>query len=139
MRLPFSLKKRLKQLYPADPERVKKELEVWEKEHPGPGATLQIAADHIDFIRKVAEIDHIGIGSDFDGIDNVPVGFEDVSTFPALFVELLKRGYTKEEVRKVAGFNLLRVMKQCEQVALTLKAEKHPIELPLEKLPTDDD
>ena len=73
--------------------------------------------DHIDHIRKIAGIDAIGIGSDFDGIDCAPVGLEDVSKFPNLTRALLERGYSAEDIRKIYGGNLLRVMKAVEKVA----------------------
>ena len=72
------------------------------------------AADHIDHIRKVAGIDHIGLGGDFDGITSVPEGLEDVSKYPALTAELLRRGYTDEEIKKILGLNILRVMRRAE-------------------------
>src|SRR5437660_9860893 len=81
-----------------------------------PKATLAQVADHIDHIRAVAGVDHVGIGSDFDGITEVPVGLEDVSKFPDLIAELLRRGWSEQDVRKVAGLNVLRVLRATEQV-----------------------
>ena len=74
----------------------------------------------------MAGIDHVGLGSDFDGITSVPVGLEDVSTYPALIVELLKRGYTDDDVKKILGLNLLRVMRQVERVAAELHGKRGP-------------
>jgi membrane dipeptidase len=74
-------------------------------------------ADHIDHIRDVAGIDHVGLGSDFDGISRTPVGLEDVSKYPALLAELLRRGYSADDVKKVAGANILRVMREVEKAA----------------------
>lgn len=82
-----------------------------------PKATLQQVADHIEHIRDVAGVDHVGIGSDFDGITAVPVGLEDVSKFPDLLAELLRRGWSAEALRKVAGVNVLRVLREAERVA----------------------
>ena len=82
-----------------------------------PKATLAQVADHIEHIRDVAGVDAVGIGSDFDGITDVPVGLENVSTFPDLIAELLRRGWSEEDVRKVAGLNALRVMRAAERVA----------------------
>ena len=82
-----------------------------------PKATLAQVADHIEHIRDVAGVDAVGIGSDFDGITEVPVGLENVSTFPDLIAELLRRGWSEEDVRKVAGLNALRVMRAAERVA----------------------
>ena len=107
-------------------EEIKRLTDEWIKANAGPGVTLQQLADHIDHIRKVAGIDFVGIGSDLDGISKTPVGLEDVSTYPALLAELLKRGYTKEEVRKVAGLNVLRVMKRAEQIAAQMQKEMQP-------------
>ena len=88
----------------------------------GPKATLQQVADHLQHLRDVAGIDHIGIGSDFDGISDVPVGLEDVSKFPDLLAELLRRGWSEADVRKVVGLNALRVMREAERVSAQLKA-----------------
>jgi membrane dipeptidase len=74
-------------------------------------------ADHVGHIRDLAGIDHIGVGSDFDGLDGMPDGLEDVSAYPALFAELAQRGYTDEDLTKIAGQNVLRVMRAAEKVA----------------------
>jgi membrane dipeptidase len=89
-----------------------------------PHATMAQAADHIDHIRKLAGINYIGIGSDFDGITTVPQNLEDVSKYPVLVAELLRRGYSKEDVRKILGLNVLRVMRQAEQVSARLQKER---------------
>ena len=101
-------------------------MESWEQENRPPRGTLQDVADHIDHVRDVAGIDHIGLGSDYDGIDYTPVGLDDVSTFPALFGELLRRGYSEADLRKIAGENVLRAMKQMESVAARLQRERAP-------------
>jgi len=88
----------------------------------GPKATLKQAADHIEHIRDVAGINHVGLGSDFDGITEVPVGLEDVSKFPDLVAELLRRGWSEANVRKVVGLNALRVLRDAERVARELRA-----------------
>ena len=97
-------------------------------------ATLADAADHIDHVANVAGIDHVGIGSDYDGIDSTPVGLEDVSTFPALFAELSRRGWTEEELRKLAGENMLRVMRESEAVARRLQRDRPPSTATIEAL-----
>ena len=86
-----------------------------------PKATLAQVADHMDHLRQVAGVDHVGIGSDFDGISSVPVGLEDVSKFPDLLAELLRRRWTEADVKKVAGLNMLRVMRAAEQVAREMR------------------
>jgi len=117
---------RLKQQYPSDENAVKAAGEAWLKANPAPRATIADAADHIDHIRKVAGIDHIGLGGDFDGITSVPEGLEDVSTYPALTAELLRRGYKDDEIKKVLGLNILRVMRGAEQVSKKLQVERAP-------------
>ncbi len=99
-----------------------------------PRATLADVADHIEHIREVAGIDHVGIGSDFDGIDRGPVGLEDVSTFPALFAELSRRGWTESELRQLAADNMLRVMREAEATARRLQAERGPSTATIEEL-----
>lgn len=79
--------------------------------------TLQHVADHVEHAIKTAGIDHVGLGGDFDGIDRTPVGLEDVSTYPALTQELVKRGYTREQLHKLLGSNILRVLRAAESVA----------------------
>jgi membrane dipeptidase len=101
---------------------------------PAPKATLSQVADHIDHIRKVAGIDHIGLGGDFDGITSVVVGLEDVSTYPALSAELLKRGYSDDDVKKIVGLNVLRVMRQVEKVAAGLQKTRQPSTATIEQL-----
>jgi membrane dipeptidase len=100
-----------------DAAKVARGLEVWRAANPSPRASLAQVADHIDHIRKVAGIDHVGLGGDFDGITSVVVGLEDVSTYPALIAELLRRGYADDDIRKIAGRNILRVMRAAEAVA----------------------
>jgi membrane dipeptidase len=119
-------KARFKDLYIGNPEETKAQTEAWEKANPSPKVTLQQLADHIDYIKKTAGIDHLGIGSDLDGIKTTPVGLEDVSKYPDLLAELFKRGYTKEEVKKIAGLNVLRVMKKVEEVAAQLQKTTQP-------------
>ena len=86
-----------------------------------PKATLAQVADHIEHIRQVAGVDHVGLGSDFDGITEVPVGLEDVSKFPDLIAELLRRGWSEADVSKLAGLNALRVLRATERVAAPRK------------------
>jgi len=98
-------------------------LKAWNAR--APHATVQQVADHIEHIRQVAGVDCVGIGSDFDGIDEVPVGLEDVSKFPDLIAELLRRGWSELDVKKVAGLNTLRVLREAERVAaLTRRTQR---------------
>jgi membrane dipeptidase len=98
-------------------DAVTRGLEAWRVANPSPRASLAQVADHIDHIKKVAGIDHVGLGGDFDGITTVVVGLEDVSTYPSLIAELLRRGYTDDDIRKITGRNILRVMRGAEAVA----------------------
>jgi membrane dipeptidase len=100
------------------------EVKQWEASHARPAATIGMVADHIEHIRDVAGIDHVGIGSDFDGTPNTPVGLEDVSKFPALFAELARRGWSDADMRKLAGENVLRALRTAEQVAARLQKER---------------
>jgi membrane dipeptidase len=89
----------------------------WEQAHPRPGSTLAQVADHIEHVREVAGVEHVGLGSDFDGTDDVTAGLEDVSTYPALFAELLRRGWTEPDCAALAGGNLLRALRSAEAFA----------------------
>ncbi len=109
---------RLKKLHPDNPAKVEEEIQTWRKSHPGPReAELSDVADHIDHVRKIAGIDHIGIGADFEGFSGPPIGLEDVSKYPALLAELKRRGYSNDDLKKVAGLNALRAMRGAEAVA----------------------
>jgi membrane dipeptidase len=116
-------KDRLEKLYPNDEAKVRDGFQAWRKEHPEPEpATLQDVADHIDHIRKVAGIDHIGLGADFEGFHGGVKDLNDVSCYPALLVELLRRGYTENDIKKVAGLNVLRVLREAEEVSKNLQS-----------------
>jgi membrane dipeptidase len=127
-------KARLAELAPGDAAFAAKGLATWQAAHPEPRATLRQVADHIDHIRKTAGIDHVGLGSDFDGISRVPQGLEDVSTYPALLEELARRGYSDDDLRKVMGQNVLRVLRQAEGVAAKLQAETRPNDARIEEV-----
>lgn len=99
-----------------------------------PAATLSQVADHIDHIRRVAGVDHVGIGGDFDGIDEVVQGLEDVATYPRLLAELSRRGWSEADLRKLAGENILRAMAQAEQVAARLQRSRAPSTGTIEQL-----
>jgi membrane dipeptidase len=108
--------------------------EAWKAAHPRPEATLSQVADHFDHVRKVAGVDHVAIGSDFDGITETPVGLEDVSTFPQLFAELIRRGWSDDDLRKLAGKNLLRVLRAAESTAARLQRDRQPSTRTIEQL-----
>jgi membrane dipeptidase len=99
-----------------------------------PRATMADVIAHIEHVRRVAGIDHVGIGADFDGISTVPVGLEDVSTYPALFAELSRRGWSEPDLRKLAGENALRAWRQAEEVAGRLQRQRPPSTATIEQL-----
>jgi membrane dipeptidase len=112
-------------LHAGDSARVTQARAVWHRKHSSlPEANLSDVADHIDHVRKVAGVDHVGIGSDFEGFDGAPKGLEDVSCYPALLAELMRRGYSREELKKVAGLNLLRVFREAEKVSARLRSAR---------------
>ncbi len=123
-RLQEAEQSRLRQQFASDPAAQKTGLDAWVKANPAPRATIADAADHIDHIKSVAGIEHIGLGGDFDGITSVVQGLEDVSTYPALTAELLRRGYTDDEIKKILGLNILRVMRDVEKVSSRLQQER---------------
>ncbi len=113
-------------LYIGQPERAKAALAEWDRKHPKPAVTLAMVADHIDHVRQVAGIDCVGIGSDFDGIPDTPRGLEGVDKYPELFEELARRGWTDEELGKLAGGNMLRVMREAAATAARLQKTEAP-------------
>jgi membrane dipeptidase len=117
-----------------DTAGARAKYEAWKETNPIPQATLAQVADHIDHVRKVAGVEHVGIGSDFDGVDRTPVGLEDVSSFPALFAELIRRGWTDGELKQLAGGNILRAFHQAESVAARLQAGRAPSTKTIEQL-----
>lgn len=118
---------RLKALWLGQPGKVVEGLATWDMANPEPKATIKDMADHIDHIRKVAGVEHIGIGGDFDGMPSGPEGFEDVRGYPLLFAELARRGYSQAELEMIASRNILRVMRAAEAYAASV-ADQPPIE-----------
>lgn len=110
-------------LFKGDPAGAAGAVADWIAAHPRPHATISQVADHIDHIREIAGIDHIGIGGDFDGMDSVVDGLGDVSTYPALFAELARRGYSQQDLEKIACRNLIRVFRATEAVAKAKSGE----------------
>jgi membrane dipeptidase len=125
---------RLEGLYPNDPAKVRESLKAWRSQHTAPQATLAQVADHVEHIRAVAGIDRVGLGSDFDGISRTPVGLEDVSKYPALLAELMRRGWSAENIKKLASGNILRVMRQAEQVAVRAQKTRPASDVRIEEL-----
>lgn len=119
-------------LYIGQPEKAAAAYAEWLKAHPEPRVTLSEVADHIEHIAKIAGVDCVGIGSDFDGVNGMlPEGLNDVTTYPALLAELLRRGWSDADVAKLAGGNMLRVMEQAERVAKTMAGEPAFTPVPL--------
>jgi membrane dipeptidase len=112
----FEVGREMQKKYPKQ-EDLRLAMAQWRKEHPYPKGSVHVVVDHIDHIVKVAGVDHVGLGSDFDGIPAVPKQLEDVSCYPYITQELLNRGYTEADVRKILGENLLRVLRKAEAVA----------------------
>lgn len=122
-------KARLEAYHTGNPEAVKPALAAWEKANPMPPATIAQVADHIDHIVRRAGIDHVGLGGDFDGMDKVVEGMEDVSKYPALFTELARRGYAQADLEKIASRNMMRVLKASDSHAAAHRGDA-PIESP---------
>ena len=125
---------RLKTLYRGQPERTKAELAKWEAANPAPRATISDVADHVDHIAQIAGVTHIGLGTDFDGITSTVEGLDNVSKYPALFAELIRRGYTDEQLEGIAGLNVLRVMRKVEAVAARLQKERPASDMRIEEV-----
>ena len=123
------------------PSFINDEVQKWSqltpdgrRSTPEPRATIADVVRHIEHVRNVAGIDHVGIGADFDGIDSTPVGLEDVSTYPALFAELIRRGWSDADLRKLAGENAMRVWRETERVAARLRQQRPPSTATIERL-----
>lgn len=118
---------RAKALNRGDPEAEKAALAAWDKANPMPRGSVRDVADHIDHIAKLIGSDHVGLGGDLDGVEATVQGMEDVSTYPALFVELARRGWSRADLAKLASGNMMRVMKAAEAYAAA-----HRTDLPQE-------
>jgi membrane dipeptidase len=112
----FQVGRDLQKKYP-DEREFKAALRQFQKDHPIPSGSVHHVVDHIEHIIKVAGVEHVGIGSDFDGINKAPKQLEDVSYYPYVTQELLNRGHSKEDILKILGGNILRVLRQAERVA----------------------
>jgi len=114
--------------------QLQAERAAWEAEHPRPRVTLAEVADHVEHVREVAGVDHVGIGSDYDGVDWLPEGLEDVSCYPALIAELLSRGWSEAECGKLASGNVLRTFRDAEAAARAISARRGPARSRIEDL-----
>ncbi|HVR30252.1 MAG TPA: dipeptidase [Thermoanaerobaculia bacterium] len=128
-------RERLRALHPGDEARIEVELRSFDAQRPRAArASLSDVADHIDHVRRIAGIDHVGIGSDYDGITSVPEGLEDVSRMPFLLAELLERGWSRDDIAKLCGENVLRVLRRNEEQALRLQASRPASDARIEEL-----
>ena len=118
---------RLKSLHTGFPDRVAPALATWTVAHPAPAVSVTQIADHIDHIVKRIGVDHVGVGGDFDGMDEGPKGFEDVSAYPNLFTELARRGYSQADLEKISSRNTMRVLRAAEAFAAAHRSDP-PIE-----------
>ena len=116
--------RQLKEKYGRDSERIRAEMRRWYAKYPVPPGTVHVVLDHIEHIAKVAGVDHVGLGSDYDGIGTVPIQLEDVSKYPNITQGLLDRGFSEQDIKKILGGNLLRAMREAENVARRLR-QKH--------------
>jgi membrane dipeptidase len=112
----FEVARELKARYP-DEKEYQRAIDQYKKDNPIPRGSIHDVVDHIEHVIKVAGIDHVGLGSDFDGIDSTPEQLDDVSKYPLITQELLNRGYKPDQVRKVLGENFMRVLRAVETVA----------------------
>jgi membrane dipeptidase len=118
----FQVRRELQAKYPDDKEKMEREYKQWQVKNPYPAGEASIIADHIEHVIKVAGIDHVGLGSDYDGISTAPKGMEDVSTYPLITEMLVQRGYSEEDIHKVLYKNALRVLRDAEIAAEKLRA-----------------
>ena len=114
---------RLKVFHRDSKAEVEAGLKAWEAAHPRPAVTASDVADHIEHVAKVAGYDHVGIGGDFDGIDSTPRDLTGVQDYPKLFAELIRRGWSDQNLAKLAGGNVLRALRQAEAVSKSMKDE----------------
>ena len=133
-RVALAESRRIRADHPDDPTATRTAMDAWFEANPGPPATVPEVADHIDHVREVAGVDHVGIGSDFDGAPTMPEGLEDVSRYPVLFEELASRGYGDDDLKKIAGGSVLRVMREAERTRTRLLAERSPSKATIEEL-----
>ncbi len=132
--LEFSAEMQRRGLDEQDMASRKRLMPQWQEGHPRPAATLSQVADHVDHVREVAGIDHVGIGGDYDGTDQLPDGLQDVSCYPALVAELMARGWSEADCGQLASGNILRVMHEAEIAAAAIAARRPPSQARIEDL-----
>ena len=115
---------RLQSLNPGDPDAVTAGLQAWTTAHPAPSASIDDVVAHIQHVREVAGVDHVGLGGDFDGVGSLPDGLEGVDAYPRLLAALMRNGWSEADIRKLAGENVLRVMRAVEAAAASKAAER---------------
>jgi membrane dipeptidase len=130
----FYVKRELEKKHGGDQDAVDRDLARWEKEHPIKRGTIHDVVDHVEHIVQVAGIDHVGIGGDYDGTTGLPEGLEDVSKYPHLFAELIRRGWSDADLKKLAGGNVLRAMRAAETTAARLQKSRKPSTRTIEEL-----
>lgn len=111
------LRRELKSKYPGNKEAQEREIKQWQLKNPYPAGEAEIIVDHIEHVIRTAGIDHVGLGSDYDGISKLPIGMEDVSKYPVITELMLRRGYEEEAIHKVLSGNAMRVLRQATQGA----------------------
>jgi membrane dipeptidase len=114
---------RLKSLYSYSKAKVEEGLKAWDAAHPKPDIPISLVADHVEHVVKVAGHDHVGLGGDFDGIDDTVPDLNGVEDYPSLFAELIRRGWSDRDLAKLAGGNILQVMRRAEAVASSMQDE----------------
>lgn len=130
----FNVQRRFREENPGDEATARRLYDEWRTANPLPRGTVATVADHIEHIIRVAGVDHVGLGSDYDGVTVLPEGLEDVSRFPRLTAELLRRGHSEADVLKILGGNILRVMRENERVAARLQRERGPSAATIEQM-----
>ena len=116
----FDVGRELKAKYPDDEVKFKEAMREWQKQNDYPAGSVHDVVDHIDHIVKIAGIDHVGLGSDYDGIQRTPKQLEDVSCYPYITQELLNRGYKRDDILKILGGNILRAFRDAERISASM-------------------
>ena len=110
----FGARRTIEKEFGADSDGAKNAMQKWKALHPTIPGDISIVVDHIDHVVKTAGVDHVGLGGDFDGVDMLPKGLEDVSKYPSITELLLRKGYSEADIHKIMSGNMMRVLKACE-------------------------